>query len=53
VIYVALIPEPVIPVFQVTPPSFDKNKPPLTNLTISFGFERLVVVIPVSSQTTD
>jgi hypothetical protein len=47
------MPLPVIPVFQVIPPSTDKNTPPLTILKISAGVVVLVVVIPVSSQTTD
>jgi hypothetical protein len=42
-----------MPVFQVIPPSVDKNTPPLTILTISEGLFKLVVVIPVSSQITD
>jgi hypothetical protein len=49
----AFIPEPEIPVLQVIPPSADIKIPPLTILTISLGLERLVVVIPVSSQITD
>jgi hypothetical protein len=47
------MPLPVIPVFQVIPPSVDRNTPPLTILTISVGLLMLVVVIPVSSQMTD
>jgi hypothetical protein len=49
----AFMPEPVIPVFQVAPPSLEIKIPPLTIRKISLGLERLVVVIPVSSHTTD
>jgi hypothetical protein len=51
--YDVLIPLPVTPVFQLTPPSLDKNIPPLIIRTISLGLVKLVVVIPLSSQTTD
>jgi hypothetical protein len=43
----------VMPVFQLAPPSVDKNTPPLIMRTISLGLVRLVVVIPLSSHTTD
>jgi hypothetical protein len=47
------MPLPVMPVYQLFPPSVDRKIPPPTIRTTSEGFFKLYVLIPDSFQITD